>query len=97
MTMKAKPLVFNWVETGTNCNAPILEVHCFGYKAKVYKAFDNSKWCSNVNGFGKSGISSESDAKHYAENYIKQEIESRIILAVRDINLLTDTTVSIAL
>ena len=89
--MKAKEVIFNWKQTGTNCDEPILElVPEFGHTAKVYKAHDTKLWCCIVDYAGKRHIASEQDAKNHAETVIKHKIEERIARATLDLQLLTD-------
>ena len=91
ITMKAKEVIFNWKQTGTNCDEPILElVPEFGHKAKIYKSFDNKLWSCIVDGSGKRGIESEQAAKDCAEAEIKQKIGKRIERAKSDLTMLTD-------
>ena len=88
--MKTKPIVFNWVQTGTNENEPILEVKCFGHHAKVFKAYDTKKWTYHVDGNGFRGIESEKIAKERAEQTIRDKITLRVSIAKSDLALLTD-------
>ena len=88
--MKTKPIIFNWVQTGTNENEPILEVKCFGRHAKVFKAYDTNLWSYLVDGNGFRGIENEKFAKERAEQTIRDKINLRVSIAKSDLALLTD-------
>lgn len=85
--MIVENLKFEWVKTGTNCDADQLELKCLGHQAKIYRSHDNKLWCSIVDYRGERGLESEAAAKTLSEEIIRDKILARFKKANADLNL----------
>ncbi|MGP1715594.1 MAG: hypothetical protein ACTS9Y_00310 [Methylophilus sp.] len=93
----AKPVVFEWVQTGKNCDEPILKCEVFGHIGDVYLSNDNKLWTMKVDSGGERGFESMQAAKARVEEIIRHMINNRIKYASEVVSITMVESESLAL
>lgn len=87
LEVHAKEVVFEWKQTGTNCDEPILKCKTFGHEGEVYLSYDNKRWTMKVDSGGERGFETMAEAKARAEEIIRHNVKHRIDRAADLVNI----------